>query len=79
LRRRHISIHAILDYRPVAGSTDARRADGSAKPLHFVAIDYKKDFVAVRQIDGLFDPRLDMRSKTSKSESANAAARSHAD
>jgi phosphonate transport system substrate-binding protein len=47
---------AILSFEPKA-------SDGDEKPLRFIAIDYKKDFDTVRQIDDRFDPRLDTKTK----------------
>ncbi|MDB5355946.1 MAG: phosphonate transporter substrate-binding protein [Phycisphaerales bacterium] len=60
---------AILAYRPDkpadTAKADASDADGSdasdTKPLHFIAIDYRKNFQLIRDIDDRFDPRLDMK------------------
>jgi phosphonate transport system substrate-binding protein len=38
-------------------------AAGSDQTLHFMPIDYKKDFQFVRDIDDRFDPRLDARAR----------------
>jgi phosphonate transport system substrate-binding protein len=45
---------SILDFRNEKGPV----AEGSEKPMRFVAVDYKKDFEFVRKIDESFDPRL---------------------
>jgi len=48
-----------------ADATDAA-AGGTAAvgpPLHFIPIDYNKDFAVVREIDDRFDPRLDAKAK----------------
>jgi phosphonate transport system substrate-binding protein len=66
---------AILSFKPQGAAPAADEADVSAageKPLHFIPIEYKKDFQFVRQIDDRFDPRLD--AKTNKVKSADAAA-----
>ncbi len=47
---------AILSYRPVP-------TDENDKPMHFMPVDYKKDFSLIRQIDDRFDPRLDTKAK----------------
>jgi phosphonate transport system substrate-binding protein len=61
---------AILSYQPEAPESSGKDGDGTqtppAKPLRFVAIDYKKDFQFVRQIDDRFDPRLDSKTKSPK-------------
>jgi phosphonate transport system substrate-binding protein len=49
---------AILTYVPKPDSNDP-----SAVPLHFIAIDYKKDFQTVREIDDRFDPRFNAKAK----------------
>ncbi|HUB24298.1 MAG TPA: PhnD/SsuA/transferrin family substrate-binding protein [Tepidisphaeraceae bacterium] len=56
---------AILSFQPKASDQDE-------KPLHFIAINYKKDFQTVRQIDDQFDPRLDAKTKGHGSASAAA-------
>jgi len=57
---------AILSFQP-------KPSDGEEKPLHFISIDYKKDFDTVRRIDDRFDPRLDSKTKgQEKAASANA-------
>jgi phosphonate transport system substrate-binding protein len=56
---------AIISFRPgssVAVATDAENAsDIPSQSLHFVPVDYKKDFELVRLIDDSFDPRLDSK------------------
>ncbi len=47
---------AVLSYKPAASADDE-------KPLHFVPVDYKKDFALVREIDDRFDPRLEPKAK----------------
>jgi phosphonate transport system substrate-binding protein len=54
---------AILSFRPEAPTTRDADVDSSAKPLHFIAADYKKDFEFVRKMDDRFDPRLDSNGK----------------
>ena len=46
---------AVLSYKPAA--------TGDGTPMHFVPVDYKKDFALVRTIDDRFDPRLENKSK----------------
>lgn len=47
---------AILSYNPQPAT---QPADSDAAPaLHFIAIDYKKDFQLMRQMDDRFDPRF---------------------
>jgi len=59
----------ILEFQPKqtsSGATevaDGSNADGETSALHFIPIDYKKDFDLVRQIDASFDPRLDAKAK----------------
>jgi phosphonate transport system substrate-binding protein len=53
---------AILSFVP-KGQDAADTADTSGEALHFIAIDYKKNFQIVRQIDDCFDPRLDAKAK----------------
>jgi phosphonate transport system substrate-binding protein len=50
-----------------AESDDATTAaaDETTRPMHFIAIDYKKDFDLVRRIDDRFDPRLGVKEKQS--------------
>ncbi len=43
---------AVLSYKPEATDTDE-------KPMHFIPVDYKKDFAVIRNIDDRFDPRLE--------------------
>lgn len=57
---------AVLSFRPTSSP------DGG-KPLHFIGIDYKKDFQTVRQIDDQFDPRLDSKTKGQSKESESSA------
>jgi phosphonate transport system substrate-binding protein len=45
---------------------------GSDNALHFMAIDYKKDFQFVRQIDNCFDPRLDAKVKAQAKADASS-------
>lgn len=62
---------AILSFKPDAP------ADASAgKPLHFLPVDYKKDFSLVRNIDNRFDPRLDAKTKHPTTQPAIPAAAS---
>jgi phosphonate transport system substrate-binding protein len=68
---------AIVAFKPDAtgpAAADVIGAGDSAKPLHFIAIDYKKDFQFVRQIDDRFDPRLDAKTNKVKPAIADAAA-----
>jgi phosphonate transport system substrate-binding protein len=59
---------AILSFKPGAEATvattnpaDNETTDATAKPMHFIPVDYKKDFQLVRRIDDNFDPRLDSK------------------
>jgi phosphonate transport system substrate-binding protein len=65
----------ILSYKPDAASAAADAAMGDAadntdspdvsgKLLHFIPIEYKKDFQLVRLMDDGFDPRLGAKNKT---------------
>jgi len=47
---------AILSYKPVS-------TDEDDQPMHFVPVDYKKDFALIREIDDRFDPRLEPKAK----------------
>jgi phosphonate transport system substrate-binding protein len=47
---------AVLSFKP------AETEDGD-KPMHFMPVDYKKDFALVREIDDRFDPRLEPKTK----------------
>ena len=49
---------AILSYKPFATQDDDA-------PMHFLKVDYKKDFSLVREIDDRFDPRLEPKVKHS--------------
>ncbi len=51
---------AILSYRPAAVSVGDADAE---KPMHFLPVDYKKDFALIRLIDDQFDPRLESKAK----------------
>jgi phosphonate transport system substrate-binding protein len=53
---------AILSFRPTIGAnTNSDEAVDTS--LHFIPIDYKKDFALVRLIDASFDPRLDAKTR----------------
>lgn len=60
---------AILDFRTVSEkpatnpSTESSADSGTVKPMHFIPIDYKKDFDFVRRIDDRFDPRFGAKVK----------------
>jgi phosphonate transport system substrate-binding protein len=58
---------AILSYQPTGATTKPSGTSGEeAAPqpmMHFVPIEYKKDFQLVRLIDASFDPRLDAKTK----------------
>jgi phosphonate transport system substrate-binding protein len=47
---------AILSYKPTG-------TDDNDKPMHFMPVDYKKDFALIREIDDRFDPRLEPKAK----------------
>jgi phosphonate transport system substrate-binding protein len=69
---------AILTFKPEAPTAppkaaDAADAEAATKPLHFIAIDYKKDFELVRRIDDRFDPRLDSKKKDDMTAALDAA------
>ena len=51
---------------PAADSESSESPDSSVKnpQMHFIPIDYKKDFQLVRWIDDSFDPRLDASPKS---------------
>jgi phosphonate transport system substrate-binding protein len=51
---------AILSYKPAA-------TNGNEQPMHFLKVDYRKDFALVRNIDDRFDPRLEPKVKHSSS------------
>jgi phosphonate transport system substrate-binding protein len=77
---------AILAYRPsvtedAPDSTDAEADAPPAlpdKPLHFVPIDYKKDFELVRTMDDQFDPRFQRPPKDrARTAAATLPATSH--
>jgi phosphonate transport system substrate-binding protein len=61
---------AILDFKNESGPV----GEDSGKPLHFVAVDYKKDFEFVRKIDESFDPRLGPKPPKAKAEAASSPA-----
>lgn len=58
---------AILSYHPTP-PTPGPESENGGKPLHFFPVDYKADFATVRQIDDLFDPRFDAKSKSAKAQ-----------
>jgi phosphonate transport system substrate-binding protein len=70
---------AILSFKPT-GSTavpaaDDETADASTtQSLHFLPIDYKKDFQLVRTIDDSFDPRLDAKAHQKESATTQPSA-----
>jgi len=49
---------AVLSFKPSASDSDD-------KPMHFIPVDYKKDFALVREIDDRFDPRLEPKARHS--------------
>jgi phosphonate transport system substrate-binding protein len=58
---------AILDFKPAPSAkqaADDENGSASAAMLHFIPIEYKKDFELVRSIDDSFDPRLDAKART---------------
>lgn len=57
---------AILEFKNEKGAAE----ESSGQPMHFVAIDYKKDFDFVRRIDGSFDPRLGGKAAKGKATAA---------
>jgi phosphonate transport system substrate-binding protein len=57
---------AILSYKPTA-------ADEDDTPMHFIPVDYKKDFALIRDIDDRFDPRLEPKAKHAEPASAPVA------
>jgi phosphonate transport system substrate-binding protein len=74
---------AVLSFRPAAPTTAPSLADASdntdspdapGKQLHFIPIDYKKDFQLVRLIDDRFDPRLNVKPKTSSAATTEPSA-----
>ncbi|HEV3415830.1 MAG TPA: PhnD/SsuA/transferrin family substrate-binding protein [Pirellulales bacterium] len=58
---------AVLDFKNEGGV-----AEETDKPMHFFAVDYKKDFEFVRNIDDSFDPRFSKAPKA-KSPAAGSA------
>jgi phosphonate transport system substrate-binding protein len=48
---------AILSFKPTP-------TDEDDKPMHFVPVNYKKDFALIRDIDDRFDPRLEPKAKS---------------
>jgi phosphonate transport system substrate-binding protein len=66
---------AILGFKPegtavAAADSDSADSDKSPSAMHFIPIDYKKDFEFVRTIDASFDPRLDAKTKAKDTEAA---------
>jgi phosphonate transport system substrate-binding protein len=66
---------AILGFKPegtavAAADSDSADSDKSPSAMHFIPIDYKKDFAFVRTIDASFDPRLDAKTKAKETEAA---------
>jgi phosphonate transport system substrate-binding protein len=47
---------AIMAYKPTA-------SDEVDEPMHFLPVDYSKDFALIRDIDDRFDPRLDNKAR----------------
>jgi phosphonate transport system substrate-binding protein len=69
---------AILGFKPegtpvAAADSDSADSDKSPSAMHFIPIDYKKDFAFVRTIDASFDPRLDAKTKAKETSEAAAA------
>ena len=68
---------AILGFRPAAtaaaaaDTSDSGDSDKDVRALHFIPIDYKKDFDLVRTIDASFDPRLDAKTKARVTATTN--------
>jgi hypothetical protein len=52
----------ILDFKNAEGPAD----EEGNPPMHFIAIDYKKDFEFARQIDESFEPRIGAKPVKSK-------------
>ena len=55
---------AIISFQPEKTASTAADSDNApdiAAQMHFVPVDYKKDFQLVRLIDNSFDPRLDSK------------------
>jgi len=66
---------AIMGFRPAgtaAEGSDSEDSDKSPSAMHFIPIDYKKDFELVRTIDASFDPRLDAKTKAKETAAATA-------
>jgi phosphonate transport system substrate-binding protein len=64
---------AIMGFRPAgtaAEASDSEDSDKSPSAMHFIPIDYKKDFELVRTIDASFDPRLDAKTKAKETAAA---------
>jgi phosphonate transport system substrate-binding protein len=69
---------AILGFKPegtavAAEDTESGESDKNPSAMHFIPIDYKKDFELVRTIDASFDPRLDAKTKAKETSEAAAA------
>lgn len=47
---------AVLSYKPAP-------TDDDDKPMHFIVVDYRKDFALIRSIDDRFDPRMENKTK----------------
>jgi phosphonate transport system substrate-binding protein len=54
---------AVLSFQPDKPAIQSADADTPAKPLHFIPIEYKKDFQLVRLMDDRFDPRMGVKLK----------------
>jgi phosphonate transport system substrate-binding protein len=59
---------AIVSFKPggpssSSGSNDESAGSSASTALHFIPIEYKKDFQLVRMIDDSFDPRLDAKTR----------------
>jgi phosphonate transport system substrate-binding protein len=67
---------AILDFKPAPSAAmeaaDDENGSSSGPLLHFIPIDYKKDFQLVRTIDDSFDPRLDAKARTKQQNATTA-------
>ena len=62
---------ALVEFKNEGGTSD-----DSDKPMHFVPIDYKRDFEFVRKIDESFEPRLGPKPAKPKATSSPDAAQS---
>jgi phosphonate transport system substrate-binding protein len=54
---------------PAGEAITAAAADDAGKPMHFIPIDYQKDFELVRRIDDRFDPRVGSKEKAPAAQS----------